>query len=74
VTKNSLDNSDFNHNWRCRSCGRPLGVAVGDRLEIPNAQGSQYLVGLPAACVCWTPQCNTLNELRNSRQSSVSAV
>ena len=49
--------------WRCKGCGRLLGIVEYDRLEIRFARGHQYRVTLPVTCVCRNPQCNTLNEL-----------
>ena len=49
--------------WRCKGCGRLLGIVEGNRLEIRFARGHQYRVALPATCVCRNPECNTLNEL-----------
>ena len=70
VMNMSLNNRGFSH-WCCRSCGRLLGITVGERLEIRNAQGENFLVGFPVTTVCQNPRCNTINELFGS--SSVSA-
>jgi hypothetical protein len=68
----SMNNQGFSH-WCCRGCGRLLGVAVGERLEIRSKQGGNFLVGFPVTTVCQNPRCNTINELFDSRQSSVPA-
>lgn len=49
--------------WRCRGCGRLLGILDGTRVEIRFARGHQYRASLPVSCVCRNPHCNTLNEL-----------
>lgn len=51
------------HKWRCKGCGRLLGIVEKGRLEIRFARGHQYLASLPVTCVCRNPRCNTLNEL-----------
>jgi hypothetical protein len=56
-------NEKHEHKWRCRGCGRLLGVVANGRLEIRFARGHQYHTALPATCVCRNPDCNTLNEL-----------
>jgi len=47
--------------WRCRRCGKLLGIVEENRLHIQFARGHQYLVGLPATSAC--RGCKTLNEL-----------
>jgi len=56
-------NEEHERKWRCKGCGRLLGILEHDRLEIRFARGHQYRVTLPVTCVCRNPQCNTLNEL-----------
>lgn len=51
--------------WRCKGCGRLLGILDGDRLEIRFARGHQYHASLPVTCVCRNADCNTLNQLTN---------
>lgn len=51
------------HEWRCRRCGRLLGIVRDNRLEIRFARGHQYLASLPVTCVCKNSRCNALNEL-----------
>lgn len=46
--------------WRCRRCGKLLGVVRDGRLHLRFARGHDYLVGLPASGVC--RGCRTLNE------------
>jgi len=58
--------------WRCKGCGKLLGVIDGGRLEIRFARGHQYRVALPATCVCRNRRCNTLNELPASHARSES--
>jgi len=70
----SLNNGEFNHNWRCRSCRRLIGVTNGKQLEFRNAQGDNLLVRLPVIVVCRNPECNTINELRDSKQNNVGAT
>ena len=46
--------------WRCRRCGKLLGVVEGDRLHIQFTRGHQYIVSFPVTTVCL--RCKTLNE------------
>ncbi len=61
--------------WTCSRCGRQLGERVGDdRLEIKLSRGHQYLVTLPATCVCPRPDCQTLNEIRCSSKEQMAPL
>jgi prophage antirepressor-like protein len=64
-----LRNEDFS-TWRCRRCGSLLGITDGKRVEFQGSEGVQYFAGLPAICIC---ECDTINELRTSTQSSGTA-
>lgn len=50
--------------WRCKQCGKLLGVVDGAHLHIRFTRGHEYLVGFPVTCVC--RNCGTLNELREA--------
>ena len=58
-----MNGNEQQKKWRCRGCGRLLGVVLDERLEIRFARGHQYRASLPVSCVCRNPRCNTLNEL-----------
>lgn len=47
--------------WRCRRCGKLLGVVRDGRLHLRFTRGHEYLVGFPATGTCRS--CRTLNEL-----------
>lgn len=55
--------------WRCRRCGKLLGVVDAGRLNIQFARGHQYIVGFPATCVC--RGCQTLNEFAVQHQDAI---
>jgi len=46
--------------WRCKKCGKLLGLHTGTRLHIRYARGHEYLVGFPATGTC--RGCGTLND------------
>ena len=46
--------------WRCERCNKLLGLIRAGRLHIRFARGNEYLVALPATCVC--RGCQTLAE------------
>lgn len=46
--------------WRCRHCGKLLGMLRNGRLHLRFGRGHEYLVGFPATGVCRS--CRTLNE------------
>jgi len=48
------------HEWRCRHCGKLLGIVRDGRLHLRFARGHEYLVGFPVTSVC--RGCRTLNE------------
>jgi len=54
------------HQWRCRRCGKLLGIVEQNRLHIQFARGHQYFVGMPATSVC--RGCKTLNELATDQE------
>lgn len=47
--------------WRCRHCGKLLGMIAMARVHLRFARGHEYLVGLPVTATC--RGCRTLNEL-----------
>jgi phage FluMu protein Com len=47
--------------WRCRHCGKLLGVLRDGRLHLRFTRGHEYLVGFPTTGVC--RGCRTLNEV-----------
>jgi len=49
--------------WRCKECGRLLGVEEGEQMHIRVKKRADYLVGYPVTAVC--PSCNTLNVRRS---------
>ena len=55
--------------WRCSRCGKLLGVVRDGRLHLLFTRGHEYMVGLPATCIC--RGCRTLNELRDSPSQAV---
>ena len=57
--------------WRCRRCGKLLGVIRDDRLHIRFAQGHEYLVALPATCTC--RGCRTLSATTGPRTGADAA-
>jgi hypothetical protein len=57
--------------WRCSHCGKLLGIVCERRLHLRFARGHEYLVGLPATCVCRT--CRTLNELADPSVTTVTS-
>lgn len=48
------------HEWRCRGCGKLLGVVRGGRMHLRFARGHEYFVGFPVAGTC--RRCGALNE------------
>ena len=47
--------------WRCRRCGKLLGMLRDGRLHLRFARGHEYFVGFPATATC--RGCRTLNEI-----------
>ncbi len=47
--------------WRCRRCGKLLGIRIDGRVHIHFTRGHQYLVGYPTTVIC--RKCKTLNEI-----------
>ena len=47
--------------WRCRRCGKLLGLVLSDRLHLRFARQHEYHAALPASCTC--RGCGALNEL-----------
>ncbi len=45
--------------WRCTECGKLLGVAKGNQLQIRVKKYREYLVGYPVTANCHG--CGTLN-------------
>ncbi|MCA8882023.1 MAG: hypothetical protein KDA73_19185 [Rhodobacteraceae bacterium] len=45
--------------WRCRCCGKRLGLCFADHVHLRFARGHEYLVGYPVTATC--RGCNTLN-------------
>lgn len=50
--------------WRCRRCGKLLGMVRDGRLHLRFTRGHEYLVGFPATGTCRS--CRTLNELTDA--------
>lgn len=46
--------------WRCKLCGKLLGMIEGDRLHVRFARMHEYLMGPPVTTKCWG--CGMLNE------------
>lgn len=46
--------------WRCRDCGKLLGVLRGGRLEMRWSRGDQCLVGFPVTATC--RGCGAMND------------
>jgi len=55
--------------WRCKECGKLLGVVEGSRLHLKFARGHEYLVGFPATSVC--RGCHSLNELVTPEEANM---
>ncbi len=51
--------------WRCRRCGKLLGVVSEDLLYFRSTRGQEYVASLPAKAKCRS--CHSANELRPSR-------
>lgn len=47
--------------WRCRRCGKLLGLIREARVHLRFARGHEYLVAFPAIATC--RGCHTLNEI-----------
>jgi phage FluMu protein Com len=47
--------------WRCKKCGKLLGIRSDDRIHITFSRGHDYIVGLPAVGTC--RGCGSLNEI-----------
>lgn len=47
--------------WRCRSCGKQMGLRFAGRLHIRFSRGHEYITALPATATC--RGCKTLNAL-----------
>lgn len=58
--------------WRCRHCGKLLGVLRDGRLHLRFTRGHEYLVGFPATGVC--RGCRTLNEFSDPTGNPMSAT
>ncbi len=50
--------------WRCRRCGKLLGLVLADRLHLRFARQHEYHAALPASCTC--RGCGALNELNHT--------
>jgi len=55
------DGSQQENEWHCIHCGKKLGRLRARRLHLHSSNSSEFLVGLPATCVC--SKCQTFNEL-----------
>ena len=53
--------ASFDREWRCRRCGKLLGLVIDDRLHLRFARQHEYHAALPASCTC--RGCGALNEL-----------
>ena len=57
--------------WRCRNCGKLIGVVRDDRLHLRFSRGHEYLVGFPVTSACRA--CRTLNEASSSTDAVVTS-
>lgn len=57
----TLRNNHIPNRWRCRGCGKVLGVRLGAFLEIAFTGGLLYRVSTPAMAIC--SRCHKRNEL-----------
>ena len=46
--------------WRCRGCGKLLGIRRDGLMHLSFARGHEYLVSCPATATC--RGCGTLNQ------------
>ncbi|GAB4240872.1 MAG: hypothetical protein OHK0028_19160 [Deltaproteobacteria bacterium] len=56
--------------WRCRRCGKLLGVREGSRLQLRIGRRHQYLVAPPVTAACWN--CGALNEYPLGQPETIS--
>ena len=54
--------------WRCKRCGKLLGVVDGVHLHIRFARGHEYFVSLPVTSIC--RNCGIPNELRDTTKAA----
>jgi hypothetical protein len=51
--------STTEHEWRCTSCAKLLGVCRDSQMHLRFARGHEYLVGFPVVATC--RGCGSLN-------------
>ena len=72
MAKPPVFNTTLQQDWRCKKCGKLLGVYNGTRLHIRDTRGHQYLVGFPVTGIC--RGCGTLNEFQHTQAGNPTSL